>query len=259
MILSRKTFSLARITSLEIIRLNLFWVLAAFSGIIVIFTKTFSVYSTNIQINMVQDIGLVLIAGVNTFLVVILVAWILPREVENKTIYGFFTQSVRKVDYVAGKFFGFAFILFLMTFFLSFLLFVYVWLSFDVRAYHIFTVALFSYIANVILLSITILSSTVLTGSVNIFFGLFVYMMGSFNQSLEYLVERSMEIPLLKAGLITVLKIIPDFDRLNIRDEVLAGIPIHWEELWSYSMGSLLLYGGVCLITAGIVFSRREF
>ncbi len=114
-----KVFSLARVsaiasnTLLELVRLKVFYFLLLFALLIIgssAFTANFSFQE---QFQVLKDVSLGAMSIFTWLLAVLATAMLLPKDIEDRTLYTILAKPVPRFEYLLGKFLGVLFLLFI--------------------------------------------------------------------------------------------------------------------------------------------------
>jgi len=102
------TLSIARVTVAETLRKKVLYGIVVFAVGSVLAATFFSSYEPGEQDVVVKDIGLTLISMFAGLVVIITAMFLIPEEVERRTIYPLLAKPVRRSEFVVGKFLGVA-------------------------------------------------------------------------------------------------------------------------------------------------------
>jgi len=102
------TLSIARVTVAETLRKKVLYGILVFAAGSVLAATFFSSYEPGEQDVVVKDIGLTLISMFAGLVAIITAMFLIPEEVERRTIYPLLAKPVRRSEFVVGKFLGVA-------------------------------------------------------------------------------------------------------------------------------------------------------
>lgn len=120
-----KVFSPARIgaiagnTLLELVRLKVFYFLLIFA-LLIIGSSAFMIRLTSQeQFQVLKDVSLGAMSIFTWLLAVLATAMMLPKDIEERTLYTILAKPVPRLEYLLGKLFGVLMLLFVSTVFMS--------------------------------------------------------------------------------------------------------------------------------------------
>ncbi len=114
-----KTFSLARVTAiasntlLELVRLKVFYFLLLFALLIIGGSFFTSKLTFQEQFQMLKDMSLGAMSIFTWLLAVLATAMLLPKDIEDRTLYTILAKPVPRFEYLLGKFLGVLLLLFI--------------------------------------------------------------------------------------------------------------------------------------------------
>ncbi len=112
-------FSLARVsaiasnTLLELVRLKVFYFLLLFALLIIGSSAFTSKFSFQEQFQVLKDVSLGAMSIFTWLLAVLATAMLLPKDIEDRTLYTILAKPVPRFEYLLGKFAGVLFLLFI--------------------------------------------------------------------------------------------------------------------------------------------------
>jgi ABC-type transport system involved in multi-copper enzyme maturation permease subunit len=242
----------------------------------------FAQFTFGEQMKFIKDTCLGVISVISTLIAIVGTAQLLPREVENRTIYTILAKPVRRFEFLLGKFFGSLLLLALSMIAMSILFGAVLWIKeqgmirelsqtylgesaadkadaseqikrLKTEAVDVDLVkAIAADLAKATLVaSITLLVSTFSTSLVfNVVVPFMVFVAGMLRGTA---VEMWGGHQLLMA----VLAVVPDFGLFSIADEINLGNVVPWMHV-----GEIVVYGLartlIVVVAAHLIFSRRE-
>jgi ABC-type transport system involved in multi-copper enzyme maturation permease subunit len=259
MVLSRIVV-IARNVFLEVIRDRILYMIALFALVMVAASVLLPEVAAGAQDKIVLDLGL---AGIHLFSVIIAVfvgTGLVNKEIEKRTVLVLIAKPVSRAEFLIGKHLGLAAVLAVLIAALA--------------AIFLAVVAIngIAFPLGAVLLSIAFMFlEVVLLTAVAIVFGVFTssllatlltfatYLMGHLTQDLVSLGDLS-ENPALQRVTNGLYLVLPDLERLNLRNEAIYGIELLPDalELLSHVLYALV-YTALLLTIAVIIFSRRQF
>ncbi len=246
-------------------------------------TLTFSTQGSGGDLSLVKSFGLGMITIAGILIAVMNGVYMVPREIERKTIYTILSKPVNRWEFVVGKMLGAwltlgAAIGLMGIVFLAVITIKAIGMQGGASATAIAaglqeattsTVQIFdvnmlygiilAFLQCVMLSSIIIMFSTFLTPTVNFFMGVAVYIVGSLITIIETL-KNSPELGRISQMLYEVVyAIIPNFDKFNVTNTLLhpgdAAVDITYVLL---CIAYALFYSLIATLIAVIVFQNKE-
>lgn len=255
----RQLLCIAGVTVRELLHNYIMHGLLAFFAIVLLLIKFIIPMAPGSEEALAEDIGLMLISGVLTFLVIIVVAWYVPRDQENKTIYALLSSPISRGGMFFGKYLGIMTVILWGGLLMGLLLQGYLFALFHSYHLDIFYAVLLIVLSNLILLAITMMSSTFLSSFVNILFALLVYILGLYHPYVEHLIDRSVSSPDVQAFLYTGLGAFPNLAPLYVRDKLVVGYPLIWDAGLISACQTSGIYMGLYLLLGCVFFYHKDF
>jgi hypothetical protein len=280
----RRIWALSYNTFLELVRLKVFYFLLLFAFLIIgssLFTVQFS-FQNPLQV--LKDVGLGAMSIFSWLLGLLCTANLLPKDLEDRTLYTILAKPVSRFEYLLGKLCG-VFLLLGLAVLLMSLLFGGVLaireqqeiaeLKRTLTAEHLsaavaeiraatFQVNLLPGIALILLKAVlcstlTLLLSTLATSSVfTVLVSVVVYLIGHVQGiAREAWLAGGQASPLLKLLVAGMALMFPDLQLFNVVDEVAVGTVLPALLFWQVA-GFGALYTLVYFLLAQVVFSTRE-
>ncbi len=248
--------AIAHNTFREAIRDRILYLLLAFAILLIAVSRLLAMLTVGSEEKIIKDVGLSAISlfGVLTAMFVgVSLVW---KEIERRTILTLLANPVRRWQFVAGKYLGLLLVLAMNVGLMSVALLALLWLRGE-PALALLPALGLTYLELALVTAFAILFSS-FTNPMLAALGTFsVYVVGHLSWSLELLGER------LPAGAGRVLcavlyRVLPDLERLNIRAEVVHGLPLPDGYLVAATLYGVS-YAVAVLVLACIVFERRDF
>jgi hypothetical protein len=288
-----KAFSLARIaaiagnTMLELVRLKVFYFLLLFA-ILIIGSSAFMVnFSFQEQFQVLKDVSLGAMSIFTWLLAVLSTAMLLPKDIEDRTLYTILAKPVPRFEYLFGKLLGVLFLLLIATVTMSLMFVTALYWREQMVINHAIrdyagatqedvdavtariraTTFAWSLVPGVVLIylkaalcaSLTLLISTFASSWIfTIIVSVVIYLIGHVQAvAREYWIhsQGGSLIAHLFPGLVALF--FPDMQLFNLVDDIVVGNAISMD-MFAKTAGLGLLYIGVYLLVACIIFSGRE-
>lgn len=227
----------------------------------------FSYLSPQEQSRMLIDNGLAAITAFGILLAIFIAAFLIPQELESRTVYAILAKPVRRFEFVIGKYLGALIILGLIMTIMTLMLVAVLVVEnklvtdlpdsvFNPNIPGVVFAAVMIYGSVAVLTSLIILVSTVSSTTMTIISAFIIWAVGSMQNLINDLAEKA-EIPITKLFLNVVYAILPKLQNFDYRSDVANLHPI------SYVGGVDVVLQGcgytlVVLILASIFFNDRQ-
>ena len=285
-----KFFSFARVstiasnTLLELIRLKVFYFMLIFALVIIGFSFFLVKLSFQEQFQMLKDTALGAMTIFTWLLAVLSTAMLLPKDIEDRTLYTILAKPVPRFEYLLGKLLGVLLLLFIAISLMSglFVLVVYAREQIAIAALsrsvapdilkaeiqniqtHAFTWSLvpgifFIYLEAGVCAAFTLLISTFASSSIfTIMVSVVIYIIGNVQPiAREYALASHGVSSATKIWLALVSLLIPDATAFTLADDIAAGTAISMN-LFMQIAGLGGIYIAVYFLVGYFVFSTKE-
>ena len=251
---------IARNVFLEVIRDRILYLIALFALLMVAATVLLPEVSAGAQDKITLDLGLAAIHLLSVIIAVFVGTGLVNKEIEKRTVLVLIAKPVSRAEFIVGKHLGLSAVLLVL-----------------IAALGVIFLAVlalnripFPVVSVVLALGFTALEAILIT-AVAILFGVFTssllatlltfatYLMGHLTQDLVAFGNLS-DNPAIQRVTNALYLILPDLERLNLRNEAIYGItllPSGTELLLHLLYG--LLYTALLLTIASVIFARRQF
>lgn len=244
----------------EVIRDRILYLVAVYAVFLVAAAAWLPEVAAGAQDKITLDLGL---AGIHLLALVVTVflgTGLINKEIEKRTVLVLISKPISALEFVLGKHLGLSAVLFVL---ISILTLIYI-------AVLVLNQIAFTFTSLIIAIGLTFLEMSLLT-AVALLFGVFtssilatlltlgVYLMGHLSQDVVALGQLSEN-----AGLQRIANgmylILPDLERLNLRNEAVYGLTLFPSAVQLISnVLYALLYIALLLLIAVFIFSRRQF
>ena len=283
-------FSLGRIsaiasnTLLELVRLKVFYFLLIFALMIIGSSAFMIQFTFQEQFQVLKDVSLGAMSIFSWLLSVLATAMLLPKDIEDRTLYTILAKPVPRLEYLIGKLLGVFFLLLVSTLVMGALFVVVLYsrqqsaiagamaggnsaqvqsLVAEIRA-STFTASLLPgvfiiYLKSALFATLTLFISTYATSSIfTIMVSFVIYFIGHIQSvAREYWLASGNASALTKIFLGFVALLFPDMQLFNLVDDIVAGNAIHLS-MFLQTAGLGLTYIAVYFLLAYFVFAKKE-
>ncbi|HWD37398.1 MAG TPA: ABC transporter permease subunit [Fimbriimonas sp.] len=235
-------------------------------GLLVLFIAPgLGTLSARSETTVLRGMMLGIIQLTSAVIAIVLTVYMLPNEVERRTIYTILSKPVQRWQFLVGKYLGAIAALALMMALMGLVMVITFWLQQGVRDVSVFADLLKApvmyFIQMSLLAAVAIFFSTFVSPLVNFFLSGGVYLLGSlFNPFFQTLQENQSTSPVAKGLATFVNMILPNFANYNVQNPIInPGQTIQNEKLYYLSAAGYGIFYIVVLLVLGIlVFDRRE-
>jgi ABC-type Na+ efflux pump permease subunit len=279
-----RVMALAQNTFLELVRQKVFYFLLLFALLIIgssLFTVEFSFQS---PLQVLKDVGLGAMSIFSWLLGLLCTAMLLPKDIEDRTLYTILAKPVPRFEYITGKLLGVFMMIGLAVVLMSVLFAAVLGIREQqeiaeiaritpveeleaavaaVRAsafqWNLLEGVLLIFLKAALCSTLTLLLSTFATSSVfTVLISVVVYLIGHVQGiAREYWLRPGEVSMLVKGGIALMALIFPDLQLFNVVDEIAIGtkIPI---DLFLQVTGFGLLYTIVYFLVTQVIFATKE-
>lgn len=279
-----RVLAIASNSLLELVRLKVFYFLLLFAFACIGISFFVSNLQIQEQFQVLKDVSL---GGMSVFtwlLAVLATAMLLPKDIEDRTLYTILAKPVSRFEYLLGKFLGVVLLLFIAISLMSafFVIILYTreqvaiaetarttppeFLQSEVAklragAFNVNLVPgiLLIYIKAVLCAAVTLLISTFASSWIfTIIVSFLIYLIGHIQPVARAAVMESEQLSgLLKSFFWLVAVLIPDLTALSLVDDIIVGNPITWA-LFSKTAALGGIYIGVYFLVSYVIFGGKE-
>ena len=282
-----RVWAIARNTFTELVRLKTFHVLLIF-GLVVIGNSAFMIrFSFQEEFQVLKDVSLGAMSVFTSLLAIVATALLLPKDVEDRTLYTILAKPVPRFEYLLGKLCGVFLVIGVATLAMAALF----WLVLVLRVQWVtasvaremagaapeqvaeavakvraaaFTPGLASgfvivYLKAALLAALTLFVSTFATSTIfTVVIATAVYFIGHLQGTArEYWLSGAAPSPISRIFLALVSLVFPDLQLFNLVDDIVAGTAVP-AGLFLRTVGMGVVYVSVYLLLAQLVFARKE-
>lgn len=289
-----KSFSLGRVaaiasnTLLELIRLKVFYFLLIFA-LVLIGSSAFMVqFSFQEQFQVLKDVSLGAMSIFTWLLAVLATAMLLPKDIEDRTLYTILAKPVPRFEYLLGKLLGVLTLLAISTLVMTALFAIVLYgreqfviaetlreagggatseqaqemirsIKATTFTWSLIPAVISIYLKAALFSALTLLISTFATSWIfTIVTSVAIYFIGNIQSvAREYWLAENAGTPLTKVFLAIVSLLFPDLQLFNLIDDIAAGNAIE-TMLFVKTAGLGMIYVAVYLFLAYFVFSKKE-
>lgn len=283
-----RIWALARNTLTELIRLKIFYFLIIFAGLLIAVPAFLLQLPFQDQFQMLKDVSLGAMSIFSSLLAIVATAGLLPKDIEDRTLYTILAKPVSRLEYLIGKLMGVVLLLFVSMLLMGAMFAVIlVWrvhvgtneafasgyppevIRQQIRDLHasaynpnLLAGGLVIYVKACLIASLTMFVSTFASSSIfTIIVSVVIYFIGHMQSTARDYWQAAPGATdsgfLAKVFLGLVALVFPDFQLFNLVDGIVVGTPIApWLLLKTLGFG--LMYFLIYLLAAFFMFSAKE-
>jgi ABC-type transport system involved in multi-copper enzyme maturation permease subunit len=258
--------AVAKTTLGEAIRRRIILVILLIGLLVVAIAPGLSVLTARQETTVLRSLTLGVIQLTSAVIAIVLTVYLIPNEIERRTIYTILSKPVQRWQFIVGKYLGAVAALGMMMLLMTVVLLAVFW-GFQREAATVEVLGdlakapLLFFAQMSILAAVSIFFSTFASPILNFFLSGGTYLVGStFNTLMETIANnQNLPVPakLLAQGLNAL---VPNFQNYNIQNPIINQAPeIRGETLHFITLGGYaLIYIGGLLILSVVLFERRE-
>ncbi len=258
--------NIARTTIGEAIRRRVLLVILLIGVLFVAIAPGLSVLSARQELTVLKSLTLGIIQLTSAVIAIVLTVYLIPNEIERRTIYTILSKPVRRWQFLLGKYFGAIGALGLMMTLMTVTLVVVFWFmkreETTVTVLRELTVGpLMFFVQMCLLAAVAVFFSTFTQPIVNFFLSGGTYLVGSLFSTVLKTISENKDLPLaFKAVAIFIQNALPNFEYFNIQNPLInpgqqiQNEGLHYLNLAFYAVAYItaLLVGGI------LIFDKRE-
>lgn len=259
----RPILSIAGTTLGEAIRRRVLLIILLIGVVFLVIAPALGILSARSETTVLRGMMLGIIQLTSAVIAIVLTVYMIPNEIERRTIYTILSKPVQRWQFLVGKYLGAVASLGLMMAMMCFVLSLVFWYTQrDVAAILELLKAPAMYFVQMSLLAaLAIFFSTFVAPLVNFFLSGGMFLLGSlFNPFFQTIQENSGTQPAMKFAATVVNTILPNFANYNVQNPIINPQSTIQNEKTYYLVATV--YGVVyivALLVGGIwIFDRRE-
>lgn len=260
----RPILSIASTTVGEAIRRKVLLIILLIGVVFLVVAPGLGILSARSETTVLKGMMLGIIQLTSAVIAIVLTVYMIPNEIERRTIYTILSKPVQRWQFLVGKYLGAVLALGLMMLLMSVVLVV-VFLIQGVRDVagiaDVLKAPLMYFVQMSLLASVAIFFSTFVSPLVNFFLSGGMYLLGSlFNPFFQTLQDNQNTPPFAKFAAQVVNTVLPNFSNYNVQNPIINPTSqIQNEKTYYLSITAYgILYIGILLVAGILVFDRRE-
>jgi ABC-type transport system involved in multi-copper enzyme maturation permease subunit len=257
--------NIAKTTIGEAVRRRVLLVILLIGVLFLVIAPGINILTPRQEYSVLVSLTLGIIQLTSAVIAIVLTVYLIPNEIERRTIYTILSKPVQRWQFLVGKYLGAIGALGLMMLMMTVILVVVFGLlqrgtPVETLLEIARTPALF-YVQMCLLAAVALFFSTFVSPIVNFFLSGGTYLVGSlFNSLFDSIAQDESLSPVVKGASTIIHTIVPNFQNFNVQNTVInptqqiRGEALYFVELAFYAIAyiAILLIGGV------LIFDRRE-
>jgi ABC-type transport system involved in multi-copper enzyme maturation permease subunit len=260
--------SIAKTTVEEAIRRRVLLVILLIGILFLVVAPGLNVLTARTQAAILSSFLLGILQLTGALIAIVLTVYLIPNEIERRTIYTILCKPVQRWQFLIGKYLGAVFALGMMMALMTVVMLLIFWLQSTQgldfppsRMMETVQVCAMYFVQMSLLAAVAMFFSTFVTPLVNFFLSGGVYLVGTlFNPYFDSISRAEGASAFAKAGATVVGTVIPNFANFNVQNTVINPGAEIANPTWYYVQITLygLFYISILLVAAILIFDRRE-
>ena len=250
--------AIARQSVREALQRRVMWVFLVCGVFLIALGPVFGFLSPKDSQTVLRSLGLAAILLAGLFITIVTCIYLIPIEIERRTIYTVLSKPVQRYEFVLGKFLGGFATVFLNVALMGIVFLFMIWTQEHKIPPEMFKGVLMTFFQLLLLAALTIFFSTFATPVVNFFLSFGIFLVGNLSSVTESLTTNRNVIVKGAGNLIHYL--LPNFGNFNIQNSIIHPVSeIANEDVFiRNNIIYALIYSAVLLTLAILIFDRRE-
>lgn len=241
----------------ESLRDKILYNLVLFAGLLIGLSVLLADLSITEHHKVIADMGLAAINLIGVIIAIFVGISLVNKEIERRTIYTIMARPISRTVFIMGKYFGLALTLLVNMAVMLAVFLLTLWLYHVPIERSLFQAVQLMFVEILIVTAIALFFSTFTSSTLSAIFTLGLYVIGHLTADLRTMVANS-EGGVGKAVVDLLYYLCPNLEMLNIKGQAAVGVSAAPEYVMLASLYGLL-YAGVLVTGACLVFQRRDF
>ncbi len=259
----KSILSIASTTVGEAVRRKVLLIILLIGLLFMIIAPGLGVLSARSELTVLKSMMLGIIQLTSAVIAIVLTVYMIPNEIERRTIYTILSKPVQRWQFLVGKYLGAVLALgLMMAMMTAVLLGVFMYMQQDAReALEIAKAPALYFVQMSLLAAVAIFFSTFVSPIVNFFLAGGIYLLGSlFAPFLKTLEENNRTPGITKTAAKVVNIILPNFAMFNTQNPIINPQSTIGSESGYYVQAAIYgaIYIGILLVAGILIFDRRE-
>ena len=241
----------------ENLRDKILYNLLLFAGLLITASLLLSSLSMGEQQKIVADMGLAAINLIGVMIAVFVGIGLVSKEIDRRTIYTIMAKPISRAQFLTGRYLGLVLTLSVNLVIMLIVFFLMLWMVKVSPHVSILQAIELIFVELLVVTAVALFFSTFSSAMVSASLTVGLYVIGHLTQDLKALAEKG-ENEFETALLTAVYYIVPNLEKLNLKGQAAAGIPISFTY---QAMATVygLFYASLLIAAACVTFQRRDF
>ncbi len=250
--------AIAQQTLREALRRRVMWVFLIIGVFLIALGPVFGFLSPKDSQTVLRSLGLAAILLAGLFITIVTCIYLIPVEIERRTIYTVLSKPVQRYEFVLGKFLGGFATVFVNIAAMGIVFLMMIYLQEHRIPSEMYKGVLMTFFQMMLLAALTIFFSTFTTPVVNFFLSFGIFLVGNLSSVTESLTTKSNAV-VRNAGVI-IHYLLPNFGNFNIQNSLIRPTTEIANEgvFLRNNIFYAIIYSSVLLVLAILIFDRRE-
>ena len=250
--------AIARQTVREALRRRVMWIFLICGLFLISLGPVFGFLSPRDSQTVLRSLGLASILLAGLFITIVTCIYLIPVEIERRTIYTVLSKPVQRYQFVLGKFLGGFATVFVNIAAMGVVFLMMIYLQEHKIPSEMFQGVIMTFFQMMLLAAMTIFFSTFATPVVNFFLSFGIFLVGNLSTVTESLTTNRNGVVRFAGNVVHYL--LPNFGNFNIQNSIIhptseiANQSVYIAQNVIYAV----VYSAVLLILAILIFDRRE-
>ncbi len=250
--------AIAQQTLREALRRRVMWVFLIIGVFLIALGPVFGFLSPKDSQTVLRSLGLAAILLAGLFITIVTCIYLIPVEIERRTIYTVLSKPVQRYEFVLGKFLGGFATVFVNIAAMGIVFLMMIYLQEHRIPSEMYKGVLMTFFQMMLLAALTIFFSTFTTPVVNFFLSFGIFLVGNLSSVTESLTTKSNTV-VRNAGVL-IHYLLPNFGNFNIQNSLIRPTTEIANEgvFLRNNIFYAIIYSSVLLVLAILIFDRRE-
>jgi ABC-type transport system involved in multi-copper enzyme maturation permease subunit len=250
--------AIAQQTLREALRRRVMWVFLIIGVFLIALGPIFGFLSPKDSQTVLRSLGLAAILLAGLFITIVTCIYLIPVEIERRTIYTVLSKPVQRYEFVLGKFLGGFATVFVNIAAMGIVFLLMIYLQEKRIPTEMTKGVTMTFFQMMLLAALTIFFSTFTTPVVNFFLSFGIFLVGNLSSVTESLTTKSN--PVVRGAGVAIHYLLPNFGNFNIQNSLIRPTTeIANEALFlRNNIFYAIIYSSVLLVLAILIFDRRE-
>ncbi|MBC7526103.1 MAG: ABC transporter permease subunit [Chthonomonadaceae bacterium] len=250
--------AIAQQTVREALRRRVMWIFLICGLFLISLGPVFGFLSPRDSQTVLRSLGLAAILLAGLFITIVTCIYLIPVEIERRTIYTVLSKPVQRYQFVLGKFLGGFATVFVNIALMGIVFLFMIWIQEHKVPTEMFQGVIMTFFQMMLLAALTIFFSTFATPVVNFFLSFGIFLVGNLSTVTESLTTNRNGVVRIVGNVVHYL--LPNFGNFNIQNSIIhptteiANQNVYVAQNVIYAV----VYSAVLLILAILIFDRRE-